>query len=87
MARFQPNYYLACRIQDKILNMIGIKPQNSSRYDPDAKRDLKPGELASLTKAFDTMEDRKRIIRMKGKPKDVEVKEKAKNKPQQSFLD
>ena len=71
--RYQPNYYLSCRIQDKILNMIGVKPQSKKNWEPDAKRDLKPGELATLAKAFDTLEERKRIIRMKGLPKAVDV--------------
>lgn len=74
--RFQPNYYLACRIQDKILNMIGVIPQAKRNYDPKAKRNLTPGELSSLTKAFDVMEERKRILRNKPLPKAAEVKEK-----------
>ena len=73
MARFTPNYYIACRIQDKILNMIGVMPQNKSRHDPKAKRNLTPSELSTLTKAFDTMEERKRILRNKPLPKAQEV--------------
>ena len=56
------------------MNMIGVKTQSKKNVDLEARRDLKPGELASLTKAFDTLEERKRILRMKPKPRDVEVK-------------
>lgn len=85
--RYQPNYYLACRIQDKILNMIGIKPQNKSNHDPSAKKDLAPGELASLTKAFDLMEDRKRVLRMRGLPKPVEADRKEKKPARATFTE
>jgi hypothetical protein len=85
MPRFAPNYYLACRIQDKILNMIGVKPQNSTRYDPKEKKDLSPKDLATLSGAWNTLEERKRILRMKPKPRDVEVKEKVKDRKRETF--
>jgi hypothetical protein len=83
--RYQPNYYLACRIQDKILNMIGIETQQKKNFDPKSKKDLKPGELASLTKAFDLMEDRKRILRNKGLPKPLDSEVKPKGPVHTSF--
>jgi hypothetical protein len=58
--------------------MMGIVPQKKASHDPAAVKDLKPGELASLAKAFDTMEERKRILRMKPLPKAIDVPQKAK---------
>ena len=85
MSRFTPNYYQACRIQDKILNMIGIVPQNKSRHDPESKKELKPAELASLAKAFDIMEERKRILRDKPLVKAVDAPTKSKSHKPMTF--
>ena len=85
--RYQPNYYLACRIQDKILNMMGVKPQNKNHHDPEAQIKLSAGELASLTKAFDTLEERKRILRMKGLPKAIDADRKEKHPARVTFTE
>lgn len=47
----------------------GVEPAHKS--EP-----LSPSELASLAKAWDTLEDRKRILRMKPLPKAQEVPKK-----------
>jgi hypothetical protein len=76
MPRYQPNYYIACRIQDKILNKIGVTPQNKSRHEPSKEEDLSPKDLAVLASSWNTLEERKRILRNKPLPKAAEVKEK-----------
>lgn len=61
-------------MQDQILAQMGLsrlgKPTQS---DPKSKKDsLKPSELNSLVKAWEGLEDRKRILRGKGLPKPVD---------------
>ena len=75
--RWCPSYHVACRLQDKILLQMGLvrsgKPVPLDKLIQDAKsKPLKPVELASLVKAWESMEDRKRILRGKGLPKPVE---------------
>lgn len=76
--RYAPNYYIACRLQERLLNTIGVDPQTKKRVDPSLKAELKPGELASLVKSWDLLEDRKRVLRMKPLPKAMDVTPKPK---------
>lgn len=85
MPRFQPNYYVACRLQDRILNTIGVDPQTKKRVDLSLKTKLKPVELASLVKSWDLLEDRKRVLRGKGLPKPLEAPQKPKATKQAVF--
>jgi hypothetical protein len=72
--RYQPNYHIACRIQDRILNAMGVQTQLKHHVKPElAARDLTPTQLAALASAWDKLEDRKRIIRMKPLPKAQDV--------------
>jgi len=57
--RWTPNYHVACQIQKKILAQM--------------EGPLEPNQLASLSKAWDTLEERKRILRMKPLPKAQDV--------------
>lgn len=75
--RWTPNYHVACKLQDKILESIGItrkarggRPQ---LLDVDKPMPMKPSDLSSLIKAWDTLEDRKRVLRMKPLPRAVDV--------------
>lgn len=52
----------------------------------DLSDNLTPAELASLVKAYDVMEDRKRVLRMKGLPKAVEVKDTASKGPRRAVF-
>jgi len=72
MSRWTPNYHVACQIQRKILAQM-------------EKSDLKPKDLATLTSAWERLEERKRILRMKPKPRDVEVKDKSKSHKPMTF--
>lgn len=72
MSRWSPNYSMACTIQRKLLAMM-----DSGKTGP--------SQLATLSNAWEKLEERKRILRMKPKPRDVEVKPKEKRLPQQSF--
>ena len=85
MSRFQPNYYIACRIQDEILNRIGVAPQNKSRHKPDKAEALSPKDLAALSAAWDRMEERKRILRNKPLVKPVDATPVAKARKAETF--
>jgi hypothetical protein len=63
--RWTPNYHVACQIQKRILVQMEAE-------------ELTPKDLAALTGAWEKLEERKRILRMKPLPKaqDVSVKEK-----------
>lgn len=79
--RWSPNYHHACRMQDKILKMIGVDRLwhiGDEELPSKGKKDLTPGQLATLVKAWDTLEERKRIIRMKPAPKAIDVTPKVK---------
>ena len=85
MPRYQPNYYIACRLQERLLNTIGVEPQTKKRIDPSLKTKLRPGELASLVKSWDLLEDRKRVLRMKPLPKSIDVTPKKKPVQMETF--
>ena len=70
--RYTPNYHTACKIQYKILAQM--EAQN-----------LKPADLCSLTTAWEKLEERKRILRMKPKPRDQDVSLKQKPSRNQTF--
>lgn len=79
--KWTPQYHTACQIQKKILAMMGLEMQQQNQTPKESKiaaPKLKPAELCSLTKAWTELEERKRILRMKGLPKAVEVKPKEK---------
>lgn len=69
--RWTPNYSVACTIQKRILAMM------------QTKEDLTPAELSSLSGAWEKLEERKRILRMKPLPKaqDVSIKQKVARQP------
>lgn len=88
MSRYQPNYHVACRLQDRILNVIGVKPQLASHIDESVRnKKLNPAQLSSLVNAWDKLEDRKRILRMKPLPKAQDVAPKEKPRPRASFTE
>ena len=67
---------------------MGLERQKANQTPkpmPVGGKSLKPVELCSLAKSWSELEDRKRIIRMKGLPKAVEVKEKSKASKPQTF--
>lgn len=77
---YPPQYHTACQIQRKILAAMGLdllqRNQVPKSTEEGKKVKLKPSELCSLTAAWDKIEERKRILRMKPLPKAIEVKEK-----------
>jgi len=85
--RYEPQYHTACQIQRLILRKMGLDMQQRNRVpkpgDPALSEKLKPSELCSLATAWEKIEDRKRILRMKGLPKPVDPvsKDKAKARP------
>ena len=89
MARYTPQYHVACQIQKKILAKMGLSLQKANRVPQasDADCDLSPRDLATLTSSWTLLEERKRIIRMKPKPRDAEVKEKPKYTPKATFTE
>lgn len=85
--RHSPQYHTACQIQKLILKKMGLgmqqrnqtpKPMDEAKVD-----ELKSTELCALASAWEKIEDRKRILRMKGLPKPVDsaVKDKSKVRP------
>ena len=70
--RWSPNYHTACQIQKKILVQMEAE-------------ELTPKDLAALTSAWEKLEERKRILRMKPMPKAVDVTPKAKGPVHKSF--
>jgi hypothetical protein len=87
MSRFTPQYHVACQIQKKILAKMGLSFQQANRVPraSDADCELSPRDLASLTASWNLIEERKRILRMKPKPRDQEVKEE-KKKPSRAVF-
>jgi hypothetical protein len=76
--RNTPNYHTACKLQDKILDMAGVVRQsrwNKSKIAAPEGIDLNPAQLSALVGAWDRLEERKRILRMKPMPKPVDVTE------------
>lgn len=76
---WNPQYHTACQIQKKILEAMGLEFQRANQTPKPIENapKLKPADLCSLAKAWETIEERKRILRMKPKPRDIEVKPKA----------
>jgi hypothetical protein len=72
MSRWQPNYHVACGIQKKILAQMEAA-------------ELTPKDLAALTSAWEKLEERKRILRMKPLPKAVDVAVKSKGPVHRTF--
>lgn len=57
-------------------------------YSKGMAKDIPPTALAQVARAWSELEERKRILRMKPKPKDVDVSElNRKLKPPSSFLE
>jgi hypothetical protein len=86
--RYQTQYHTACQIQRKILRKMGLEFQDANHVPKPAKSlddDLSPRDICALTSSWTLLEERKRILRMKPKPRDVEVTEKKKVKPSASF--
>jgi hypothetical protein len=75
MARFTAQYHVACQIQRKILGKMGLEFQQANRTPKptDADCDLSPKDLSLLAASWNTMEERKRILRMKPLPKSQDV--------------
>ena len=77
-------------MQKKILEALGLEFQQANRtpkpIDPALATKLKPAELCSLTKAWTELEERKRIIRMKPKPRDVDVGKEAAKAPKRAVF-
>lgn len=67
MGKYQINYHVACQIQRKLLAKMDEKKTTAA-------------QLSSLSNAWEKIEERKRILRMKPKPRDVEVVVRDKNK-------
>jgi len=63
--KWTPNYSIACQIQKRIL--VHMNDDKLSHKD-----------LAALTSAWNTLEERKRILRMKPKPRSIDVNPTAK---------
>lgn len=78
--RWTPNYHTACKLQDKILETIGVA-RVRGKVMPAPGVPLKPSDLSSLIKAWDTLEERKRVLRMKPAPKAIDVSVKEKKAP------
>ena len=65
LMRWTPQYHTACKIQNKITAMLDAP-------------DMAAKDLASLVGAWEKLEERKRILRMKPLPKAIDVPQKAK---------
>jgi hypothetical protein len=88
MSRFTPQYHVACQIQKKILAKMGIRFAQANRVPKSAGPDcdLSPKDLAVLAGSWNTIEERKRILRMKPKPRDQEVTDNKKAKVQRAVF-
>lgn len=88
---WNPQYHTACQIQKKILAAMGLEMQHANQTPKPMAEEkspkLKPSELCSLAKAWETIEERKRILRMKPKPKDIEVKPKVQGPKRAMFTE
>ena len=74
MARWGPAYLSVCKIQKILLRDIESDKTT-------------PSQRASLAKAYDALEERKRILRKQPLPKAVEVVPKNKKMHEQSFTE
>ena len=89
VGKYQINYHVACQIQKMILGKMGLEfgAQNQSPRVGKTRTDLSVAELSSLTKSWELLEERKRILRMKGLPKPVESKEREKKPTRAVFTE
>jgi len=72
---YPPNYYKALKLQYTL-------------FDECLKPETKPSDKAQLARAWDILEDRKRVILGKGLPKSVDTASKSKRKsPDRGFLE
>lgn len=90
--RWTAQYHVACKLQDRILEHVGIVRRGKGGRpvvdEPDRNLKVKPMELAALVKAWDVLEDRKRVIRMKPVPRPIDVtKEQKKTGKPASFIE
>lgn len=85
--RYQAQYHVACQIQKKILAKLGLQFQHPNRVPQasDADCDLSPKDLSSLISSWDRIEERKRILRMKGLPRAVDARPKEKKAAPATF--
>ena len=74
MGRWQINYHVACQLQKKLLAATEVS-------------DVNPKDLCALTSAWERLEERKRILRMKPKPRDIDVTPKDKPKARPTFTE
>lgn len=72
---WNPQYHTACQIQKKILESMGLEFQRANQTPKPIEKapKLKPAELCSLAKAWELIENRKRILRNKGLPKSIDA--------------
>jgi hypothetical protein len=80
--KYAPNYHIACGIQRKILEQIGVGPDAPPKVSK-----LSPKDLAVLTSAWEKLEERKRILRNKPLPKAAEVKPKGSERKRETFTE
>lgn len=87
--KYSPQYHTACQIQKKVLEAMGLEMQQKNQTPKPIKGSpqLKPSDLCSLAKAWETIEERKRILRMKGLPKAVDSKEREKKPLRATFTE
>lgn len=74
MSRWTPQYHSCCKLQNKILAMTEDKK-------------ITPTQMASLVTAYDKLEERKRILRMKPLPKAQDVAPREKPRPRATFTE
>lgn len=89
LVRHVPQYHTACQIQKKILEALGLEMQQANQTPkpaPNAPK-LRPAEICSLAKAWSDIEERKRILRMKGLPKPVEANSGPKKAKPKTFVE
>ena len=90
MPRWTSAYHTACQIQKKILEAMGLEFQQANRTPKPVAGGgpkLKPSELKQLADSWSTLEDRKRVLRMRGLPKPVESKEREKKPTRAVFTE
>ncbi len=72
--KYTQRYHQACELQDLMLR--------------DARDDkTTPSQRAQLARAWSELEERKRILRMRPKPKDIDVSKPVKNIQQPTFTE
>lgn len=85
--RWSPQYHTACQIQKKVLHAMGLDLQQANQTPKPMKDgpDLTPGQLKQLTDSWIALEERKRVLRMKPKPRDIDVTPKTRERPRATF--